>query len=103
MVIKSSPGPRIPSPSDQPYAIATNSPVTFEVKFKDPFKVITGVFIDWKFGDGASETNRKNTTMFHTYRKEGTYTLWVTIRITTKYEETQTLDPIDKSLDVKGW
>lgn len=101
MEIKSSAGPKLPS--GQPNAIAKNSPVTFEVKFKDPFEVITGVSIDWKFGDGALVTDRKNTTIVHTYDKEGRYPLWVTIRVKTKYFGQKPFDTIVKTLYVKGW
>ena len=99
--IKTSAGPKLPSSHTN--AIAKNSPVTFEVKFKDPFDVITGVSIDWKFGDGAMVTGRKNTTIVHTYDKEKSYLLWATIRVDTKYfGKTPKLDPIIKTLYVKG-
>ena len=99
--IKSSAGPKLPP--GHPNSIAMNSPVTFEVKFNDPFKVITGVSgIDWKFGDGHVVRNCKNTTMLHTYDKEGSYSLWVTIRVNTKYQKKIPLDLINKNLYVKG-
>ena len=100
--IKSSAGPKL-APG-HPNAIAKNSPVTFEVKFKDPFEVITGVSIDWKFGDGALVVDRNNTTIVHAYDKEGSYTLWVTIRVDTKWFGKKPLDPliIRETLYVKG-
>ncbi|KAL9956485.1 hypothetical protein ACROYT_G037966 [Oculina patagonica] len=98
--ITSSAGPKLPS--GHTHAIAKNSPVKFEVKFKDRFKAITGVSIDWKFGDGALVTNWNNTTIFHTYNKEGNYRLWVTIRVHTKYQGKKSFDPIVKYLYVKA-
>ena len=69
----------------------------------DPYKVITGVSIDWKFGDGTLVRGRKNTTIVHAYNKEKRYHLWVTIRVDTKYfGKTLNLEPITKTLDVKG-
>lgn len=98
--IKTSAGPKLPPGHSN--AIAKNTPVTFEVKFKDPFEVITGVSIDWKFGDGALVTGRKNTTIVHMYDKERSYKLWVTIRVNTKYFGKKPLNPIVKTLYVKG-
>ena len=99
--IRSSAGPKLPSGHTN--AIPKNSPVTFEVKFKDPYEVITGVSIDWKFGDGALVKKRKNTTIVHEYDKEECFSLWVTIRVTTKYfGKTPKLDPISKKLCVRG-
>ena len=89
-------GPKLP-PGHQ-NKIAKDSPVRFEVKFKNQFKKITGVSIDWKFGDDASVTDWKNTTIFHTYHKEGIFPLWVTIRI-----GKMSFAPIVKHLHVKGW
>ena len=99
--IRSSAGPKLPSGHTN--AIPKNSPVTFEVKFKDPFEVITGVSIDWKFGDGALVRKRKNTTIVHEYNKEECYRLWATIRVITKYfGKTTKLDPIIQKLCVRG-
>jgi len=100
--IKTSAGPKLPPGYSN--AIAKNSPVTFEVKFKDPFEVITGVSVDWKFGDGASVIGRKNTSIVHMYDEEGCYKLWVTIRVNTKYFGKKPLNPIVifKTLYVKG-
>ena len=101
MEIKSSAGPKLPSAHAN--AIAKNSPVTFEVKFKDPFEVITGVSIDWKFGDSALVRKRNTTTIVHAYDREGRYTLWATIRVKTKYfGKTLKLGPIIKHLYVRG-
>jgi len=99
--ITSSAGPKLPS--GYANAIAKDSPVTFEVKFKDPFEVITGVSIDWKFGDDTFVTGRNTTTIVHAYGEEKRYDLWVTIRVDTKYfGKTLNLEPIIKTLEVKG-
>ena len=82
LVVKSFAGPKLPS--DLKYALPMDSPVEFEVKFKDPFKLVASVSTDWKFGDGTTVTNWKNTTIHHTFHKEGKYSLWVTIRVNTK-------------------
>ena len=99
LVIESSPGPKLPS--DQ-QTIAKNSPVTFKVKFKDPFKAVTGVSIDWDFGDSTVVTNSNSTTISHTYNTEGRQHLWVTVRVNTKYHNQPKLDRISRNLVVQG-
>ena len=100
--MKTSAGPKLPS--DQPYALPMNSPVEFEVKFKDPFNLVASISTDWKFGhDDPPVTKWQNTTIYHTFHKEGKYFLWVTIRVNTKFLGTKSFHPIGKTLYVKGW
>ena len=85
------------------YALPRNSPIEFEVKFKDPFKLVASVSTDWKFGDDFTVRDWQNTTIFHTFQKEGQYSLWVTVRVITKVFGKKPFSPIGKTLHVKGW
>ena len=99
--MKTSAGPKLPS--DQPYPLPMNIPVEFEVKFKDPFSLVASISTDWKFGDDPPVTKWKNTTIYHTFQKEGQYSLWVTIRVNTTFLGTKSFHPIEKNLYIKGW
>ncbi|PFX14759.1 TNF receptor-associated factor 5, partial [Stylophora pistillata] len=80
LVIVGLPGPKLPSDQEK---VAINVPARFEVKFKDPFKAVTNVSTDWDFGDGSLVTERNSCLIFHTYRAEIEYHVWVTVRVET--------------------
>lgn len=102
LVVKSSAGPKLPS--NLRYALPRNSPVEFEVKFKDPFKQVASVSTDWKFGDDSPIKRKwQKTRICHTFSKEGKYSLWVMVRVTTKDFGKKLVPPIRKTLHVKGW
>ena len=100
LVIKSSAGPKLPS--NLLYALPRNSPIEFKVKFKDPFNQVASVSMDWKFGDDSSVTKWQKTRIYHTFHKEGKYSLWVTVRVTTKDFGKKSFT-LGKTLHVKGW
>lgn len=94
------PGPKLPSDQEK---VAINVPARFEVKFKDPFKAVTNVSTDWDFGDGSLVTERNSCLIFHTYRAEIEYHVWVTVRVETRYyKDTSKLLPISKYIFFKG-
>lgn len=83
LVIKCSSGPKLPSNNQN--AFPTDIPLEFEVNFKDPYNLITGVSTDWKFGDGSSVRRWPKRTISHTFHKEGKYSNWLTVRVNTKF------------------
>ena len=91
-MIKCSSGPKLPS--NHQNAFPTDIPLEFEVNFKDPYNLITGVSTDWKFGDGSKSVLRWcKRTISHTFHKEGKYC--ITVRVNTKFLG-------KKSFSVKG-
>lgn len=99
LVINCLPGPKLPSDEEK---IAINIPARFEVKFKDPFKEVTSVSIDWDFGDGSRERNSSSYVIFHKYRKEREYHVWVTVRVKTRHHKAPKLPLISKNVFVKA-
>lgn len=93
------PGPKLPSDEEK---IAIYIPARFEVKFKDPFKAVTNVSIDWKFGDGSIKKGSNSCVIFHTYKKEKKYLVWVTVRVETRYYIATETYLISKNVFVKG-
>lgn len=98
-MIDSLPGPKLPSDEEK---IAINIPARFEVKFKDPFKEVTSVSIDWDFGDGSRERNSSSYVIFHKYQEKKEYHVWVTVRVKTRYFKAPKLPLISKNVFVKG-
>lgn len=99
LVIDCLPGPKLPSDEEK---IAINIPARFEVKFKDPFKAVTNVSIDWKFGDGSIKKGSNSCVIFHTYKKEKKYLVWVTVRVETRYYIATETYLISKNVFVKA-
>ena len=100
-MIKCSSGPKLPS--NHQNAFPTDIPLEFEVNFKDPYNLITGVSTDWKFGDGSKPVIRwSKRTIFHTFHKEGKYSIWSTVRVNTKFLGKKSFS-VPTHLHVKGW
>ena len=101
LVIKCSFGPKLPS--NHQNAFPTDSSLEFEVNFKDPYNLITGVSTDWKFGDGSKSVVRwRKRTISHTFHKEGKYSIWLTVRVNTKFLGKNSFS-LARHLYVKGW
>ena len=106
MAIKSFAGPKLPS--DQPYNLPKNSLVEFEVKFKDPQKLVTHVSTDWAFRSQKLDvldytvTEWPNGTMYNTFPEKGLYVVEVTVRATLKGNQKWSFLFV-KTLFVKGW
>lgn len=99
LVIKTSTGSKLPSDS-KANLLPKNSPIEFELKFNDP-SIVASVSSDWKFGHFLV-TKWPNTTIYHTFHKEGKYGLWVTVRVTTTTHRKKSCSPIHKTLFIKA-
>ena len=100
-MIKCSSGPKLPSYHQN--AFPTDIPLEFEVNFKDPYNLITGVSTDWKFGDGSTVVRWPKRTIYHTFHKEGKYCIWLTVRVNTKFLGKKSFPVAVRDLYVKGW
>lgn len=89
LAIKSFAGLKLP-PDKPPYNLPKNSPVEFEVQFKDPQKLVTNVSTDWAFYSQKWNvlhyivTEWPNGTMYHMFPEMGVYMAEVTVRATLK-------------------
>lgn len=77
-------------PLDEPYNLPKNSPVEFEVQFKDPQKLVKDVSTDWAFHSRKWNvlhyivTEWPNGTMYLMFPEMGVYMAEVTVRATLK-------------------
>lgn len=107
LAIKSFAGLKLP-PDKPPYNLPKNSPVEFEVQFKDPQKLVTNVSTDWAFHSQKWNvlhyivTEWPNGTMYHMFPEMGVYMAEVTVRATLKGNQKWPFVFV-KKLIVKGW
>ena len=95
-------------PLDEPYNLPKNSPVEFEVQFKDPQKLVKDVSTDWAFHSRKWNvlhyivTEWPNGTMYLMFPEMGVYMAEVTVRATLKGNQKWSF-VFARKLTVKGW